>query len=106
MEPTNRIFGSKLRAGACLFCTRCEALLDNDEAYVCQGCQATYDRACLSVRRRCACGSQRFARHEPRQEAVGLFAAMASAVWSLLKLELPLRRAARPLPVGPRRKSP
>jgi len=103
VEPTNRIFGSKLRAGDRLFCARCDALLDNDDAYVCQGCQATYDRACLSVRRRCSCGGQRFARHEPHEEGVGLFAAMASAVWGLLRLEL---RRGRAHPTAPARRLP
>ncbi|MCA8920696.1 MAG: hypothetical protein KDD82_02740 [Planctomycetes bacterium] len=80
MDPTNRVWGSKLREGQDLRCARCYASLVGEEAYSCLGCQATYDRACLSTNRQCSCGSTRFARHEPPKPAVGLFASMGAAI--------------------------
>ncbi|MEZ6184735.1 MAG: hypothetical protein R3F62_06960 [Planctomycetota bacterium] len=80
MEPTDRVFGSKLREGQELCCARCFTPLEGAEAYCCRGCNATYDRACLSTNRTCGCGSQRFARHEPLPPPVGLFKSMGAAI--------------------------
>lgn len=72
MERTNKVWG-KLRDGQALSCARCYGGLGNAEAYLCQDCRAIYGRACLSVNRRCACGSARFSRYQPPQEPRGLF---------------------------------